>query len=170
MTQPPTRQQIGATNRRKAAKSERDLAAYLRANGWPNAERKADPGWKTHNRESADHGDIRGTPHLAWQLKYVTGMTDREIAQAMDDAATQAVAAGADYGIMVQRRSGKADPADWWAWLPISDMSPLIIAATTDYMPPNPVRDIPVRVTIRGMVHLLHHAGYGTPSTPDTTP
>lgn len=160
-----TRAAIGSNNRRKGAKSERDLARFLREQGWPDAERKADNGWKTHDRESADHGDIRGTPRLVWQLKYVTGMSDREIADAMHDAETQATAAGADYGIMVQRRTGKADPAEWWAWLPATDIHALMSRGTNESVPP--LHNVPVRVTVRGIAHLLRYAGYA-PSTQDT--
>ncbi|MBB1153474.1 hypothetical protein [Amycolatopsis dendrobii] len=157
-----TAAEIGRSNRNRGAQAERDLAKFLRA-WWPRAERAVVTGWKTSDRASEDCGDIRGTPGLVWQCKAVADMSDAGIEAALVDTETQAVAAGADYGILVHRRPGKSDPARWWAYLPIGDLGQL---ATRDLG--SPLRRssvvIPVRLQLQHLVPLLLRAGYGTPT------
>lgn len=78
------------------------------------------------DRTSPDAGDIRNTPNLAWQVKSTPELTGEKLTTAMRQAADQAVAAGADYGIVVHRRAGKANPGLWWAYLPLSDLAALL--------------------------------------------
>jgi hypothetical protein len=154
-----TAAEIGRTNRSKGAQAERDLAKFLRT-WWPHAERAVLTGWKTPSRAFEDRGDVRGTPGLVWQMKAVADLSDLEIDAALNDTEGQAVAAGADYGVLVQRRPGKADPGKWWAWLPIGDLGQL---ATRDLG--SPLRrssvTIPVRLQLQHLVPLLLRAGYG---------
>lgn len=157
----PTRTaaETGKYSRDKGAQAERDLARFLR-NWWPDAERAVVTGWRTTTRASGDRGDIRGTPGLVWQMKAVADMSDVEVEAALRDTETQAVTDGADYGVLVQRRPGKADPGRWWAWLPIGDLGQL---ATRDLG--SPLRRsaviIPVRLQLQHLVPLLLRAGYG---------
>jgi hypothetical protein len=159
-----TRAEIGTTSRRKGIQAERDLAKYLRT-WWPNAERKADTGWRTKDRHSADHGDIRGVPDLVFQLKYVADMSDIAIGKAISDAEDQAVAAGADYGILIQRRAGKSDPGRWWAWLRIGDLCALADKTSKVYTRTLSVH-APTRIELNALVDLLGYAGYGGAVTP----
>ena len=156
---PVDRSRLGKANRTKGHQAERDLARYLRTNGWPDAERKSDNGWRSTDRESADLGDIRGVDRLVIQVKNVAGMSDAQIAAAMTDAIHQTVAAGADLGILVERRPGKADPGLWWAWVSAWDVHQLITGPVPAH--PKLVFDVPVRMQVRHLVGLLHHAGYG---------
>lgn len=157
----PTRTaaEIGKASRDKGAQAERDLARFLRA-WWPDAERAVVTGWKTARRAFEDRGDIRGTPGLVWQVKAVADMSDATIEGALIDTEAQAVASGADYGVLVQRRLGKSDPGRWWAWLPIGDLGQL---ATRDLG--SPLRRgaliIPVRLQVQHLIPLLLRAGYG---------
>ncbi|HWD79273.1 MAG TPA: hypothetical protein VG497_10325, partial [Kribbella sp.] len=66
-----TRSEIGRSNRNRGAVAERAVVAWLRDNGFPHAERAVRTGYRTADRVSADHGDITGTPLLAWQVKDV---------------------------------------------------------------------------------------------------
>jgi hypothetical protein len=160
-----TASEVGAASRRKGVKAERDLARYLRT-WWPHAERKADNGWKTTDRESADHGDIRGTPALVWQLKAAADMNTVDIEHALGDAEDQAVAAGADYGVLVQRRQGKSDAGRWWAWQRVGDLCHLTsgrkvgrkVFSTSGV-------EAPVRLELRDLVTLLVAGGYGEETT-----
>lgn len=160
MTATVTASKRGKANRDKGIKAERDMARYLRANGWPEAERKSDNGWRSSDRESADHGDIKNTPRLVWQSKYVADMSDLQIERAWRDAQTQAVAAGADFGILVERRPGKTDPGLWWAWVSVWDLHNLVSGPNWPG-PPQHRFDVPVRLQARHLVALLHGAGYG---------
>lgn len=166
MTAPADRVARGRSNRRKGHQAERDLAAYLRT-WWPGAERKPDNGWRSGDRVSADVGDIRGVPGVVWQVKNVDRLN---IAKAMEETATQAVVAEADFGVLVERRPGHAYPAEWWAWVSVSDVGQLLtpgvmaawaVGATT--------LNAPVRVELRHLVALLVAAGYADGlSAPET--
>jgi hypothetical protein len=152
-----TASDIGRASRRKGVQAERELAKYLRT-WWPGAERSVATGWRTRGRSLADTGDIRGTPGLAWQLKYRAAMSRAEIEVAMGDAETQAVAGGADYGFLVQRRPGKSDPGRWWAWLRVGDLCALATQQDKVYAP---TVHAPVRVELADLVGLLRTASYG---------
>ncbi|GAB3467214.1 hypothetical protein GCM10027436_81920 [Actinophytocola sediminis] len=156
-----TRSEIGRANRARGIATERDLARYLRFTGWPAAERKPDPGWSTVDRSSPDTGDIRNTPGLCWQVKSTPELTGEKLATAMRQAADQAVAGAADYGIVVHRRAGKASPGLWWAYLSLGDLAALL-TGQDGLLIADPVRDAPVRLALTHLVQLLRRAGYGT--------
>jgi len=149
----------GAAARNKGARAEKDLARYLRT-WWPLAERKWDNGWRSSDRVSADHGDIRGTSPIVWQVKHCK---DFRLDEFMRQTAEQTVAAGADFGVLVQRRDGTSDPGRWWAWLTVADV---LLMGGLDLVP----RDVdpatltaPVRIELRHVVALLIAAGYASP-------
>lgn len=73
------------------------------------------------------------------------------------------MAAGADYGVLVQRRDGKSDPGDWWAWLPAGDLAALVEAARTPDVvrAADPRHAMPVRLELADLLPLLHAAGFG---------
>lgn len=152
----PDLSDIGRAARAKGIKAERDLANYLRT-WWPDAERTVATGWRSSDRESADLGDIRGTPGLVWQLKYLADMTDKDIVDTLADAEKQREAVGADYGIVVQRRHRKADPGRWWAWL----ASPTYVGIYTGTPVAGPA--YPVRLQLHDLVTSLIYGGYGRP-------
>lgn len=153
-----THAEIGRASRAKGAKAELDLARYLRQ-WWPAAERSVVTGSRAGDHVRADAGDISGTPGLAWQLKYVATMTDKDIREALADTESQAIAAEADYGILVQRRHGKADPHDWWAWLPVGDLCHLVTKGYDNNLREDGV-DFGVRLLLGDLVSLLVDAGY----------
>src|SRR5262249_39319367 len=121
-----SRAEIGRANRARGIVTERDLARYLRVNGWPNAERKQDNGWVAGDRVSRDAGDIRNTLGLCWQAKSSPELSGEKLSTAMRQTAEQVGVAGADYGIVVHRRVGHASPARWWAYLPLGDLFALL--------------------------------------------
>lgn len=163
-----TRQEIGRAARRKGIEAEQAVARFYARNGWPHARRMVQTGWHVGDKINRDRGDIDGTPGLVTQVRTSTSdMTGATLAAAMDDTTRQTIAAGADYGLLVVRRAGKADPANWWAWLTIGDLVSLVATAhgpginTTH-------RDLqaPVRLQLGDTVPLLHAAGYGSPAIP----
>lgn len=154
-----THAEIGRAARAKGAKAELDLARYLRQ-WWPAAERSVVTGSRAGDHVRADAGDISGTPGLAWQLKYVATMTDKYIRDALADTESQALAAEADFGILVQRRHGKANPHDWFAWLPIGDLCHLVTTGYSNYLRDDGV-NFGVRLCLGDLVSLLIDAGYG---------
>lgn len=156
-----TRAEIGRTNRTRGIHTERDVARYLRVCGWPHAERKVDTGWAALDRTSRDAGDIRNTPRLCWQVKSSPDLSGERLARAMRETGDQAVAAGADYGILVHRRAGRSSPGVWWAYLPIGDLAVLAIGdSDVLYALDEPARHA-ARVELGDLIPLLHRAGYG---------
>lgn len=152
----------GRANREKGAVAERQLVSWLRENGWPGAERAVRTGYRTATRVSADPGDVTGTPGLVWQMKYTTRFEWPAVFAAnLSETEEQRVAAGADFGLLIQRRAGTADVGRWWVWLRVADLArllrPLPSARATDLGQPA------LRMELAGLVPLLRAAGYGTP-------
>lgn len=153
MTATRTRSQIGRSNRRQGADRERDVANYLARNGFPHAERAG----KNGNVVRRDTGDIDGVPGIAWQVK---SSPTESIPNALRQAEEQALAAGADLGIVVHKRQRCADPGRWWAWLPLADVGYLCRGRNVLQ---HRHRERPVCLELGDLLPLLHAAGYGRP-------
>lgn len=164
-TKPRSRADIGRANRDKGHRAERDLGRYLRVHGWPKAERKSDTGWTASDRESPDLGDIRGTHPLVWQVRIRDrAPSSRDILDMLHATGNQAVAAGADHGILVLRREGHGNPGQWWAYVTVGDLASLIAEADGKPLPvPQQAHQRPVRLELDDLLPLLHAAGYGEP-------
>jgi hypothetical protein len=145
----------GRANRRKGHDTERQLARWFRTQGWPGAERAVRTGFTAADRAVADPGDITGMPGLVVQAKYVAR---EQIDSWMAETEQQRAAAGADYGLLVVRRTGRADPGQWWVWLPLRGLTRI----ATGLGVPAPHGDTPVRLELGHLVPLLRDAGYGT--------
>lgn len=131
--------------------AERAVVRYLKANGWPHAERRA-------LRGNDDAGDITGTPGLCWEVKSRNRqVTDTEIADWLAETDDERVNAGADLGVLVVRRP-YANVRAWWAIVPLG------VAAYLNG-PFNAIEHDgpPVRVLLADVVDLLRAAGYGDP-------
>lgn len=152
--------QRGARNRRNGAETERRVARWLRDHGWPNADRAVATGWRAGERHRDDTGDITGTPAIVWQIKHTTHLTDTQLTRAMRDTEDQALAAGADHGILVQRRAGTTNPAEWFTWWTAADLIAAVIPDTA-----RPLRadltTMPLRMTLTDIATILRTAGYG---------
>lgn len=159
----------GRANSAKGKRSERDLVAWLRPNGYPGAERTVRTGYRSPARQRRDTGDIDGTPGLVWQVKDVAERAWSQIPGWMIETEHQRAAARADIGILVVKRHGHADAGEWWAWLPLSAL--VTHTMTTDgiaaYVMPAEasVYDVPVRLALADLVPILRTLGYGTEIT-----
>lgn len=96
-------------SKQKGTAAETAVVRYLRANGFDQAERLALHGGK-------DIGDIRACPGVIIEVKHWATYTDTDIVRWMCETTTERNNANADVGILVVRRGGKGNPADWWAW------------------------------------------------------
>jgi hypothetical protein len=164
---PPNRSDINRSNRARGHKAERDLARYLRGHGWPDAERLVSAAIRTRDRTRDDCGDIAGTPGVVWQVKHHTrDLVGAALVDALHATTAQTVAGGADYGVLVQRRDGKADPGQWWAHLSLDDLTTLALRDTARIPEDRPL--VPTRLALCHAVALLHAAGYGEPPDPPT--
>ena len=160
-----TRSQIGRANRRRGIDAERRVATWLRAHGWPGAERAVRTGYRTATRASADPGDITGTPGLAWQVK---DCAREQVDAWLAETEEQAEAAGADYGLLVVRRRRVGDVGRWWVYMRLADLGGLLVHAYGDarFLAPGSAL---VRLELRELVRYLHDAGYGDPTESPTT-
>lgn len=147
----------GATNRRRGITAERDLVRWLRANGWPHAERTVVTGYRTAIRERRDGGDITGTPGIVWSLKDCA--TER-IQQWW--AELEAMDGHRDVRLLVVKRRGHADPGLWWTWLTLAELVDLF--PTLDPLSERITTHGLVRVQLNVVAPLLRLAGYGEAS------
>lgn len=154
MTAAVDRAALGRANRRKGHDAERAVAKWLRANGFPHAERAVRTGYTGNDRTVADPGDVAGTPGIAWQIKDCAA---EQINTWLVETEEQRCATHADYGILVQRRRGKADPGRWWAWIDSNALARLISGRGGDPWVPK----FPARVELHDLTVLLRHCGYG---------
>ncbi|GGM75944.1 hypothetical protein GCM10012275_53350 [Longimycelium tulufanense] len=151
----------GRSNRRRGHDAERAVARWLRTNGWPHAERAVRNGFRTAHRSGADPLDLTGTPHLVWSVK---DDKSERICAWMVELAEKRRAAGADVGVLVQRRRGAPDPGFWWAWIFISELVELLRGSGHPEWPGGVVR-----MELQDLVPMLHAAGYGTPAGQEST-
>lgn len=158
-------------NRDKGIRAERQLADYLR-NWWPTAERSVATGWKVKGRASGDCGDIKGTGTtelpIVWQLKDLTRvvagrredkpLVGAELARVLLETRTQRDEAGAALGLLVEKRRGHADPAEWWVWLDATELVDLSLCVPGRRFAECLVT--PIRMRLGDLVPMLARAGF----------
>lgn len=95
-------------------KAETATVRYLRANGFPHAERAALSG-------RDDTGDVTGTPGLAWEVR---NRRQVRLVSWLRDAVARKRVRHADYGALVHKPDGMGEGsvADWPATLPLGDL------------------------------------------------
>lgn len=138
--------------------AESAVVAYLRAHGWPSAERRALAG-------AQDLGDITGTPGIVWEIKggkAAESASDGLIEDWLAETVRECENARAELGVLVTKRPGygPARAASWWAHVDLTDW-----AYVAGAMPPVPedLLSAPLRMHLSTMVGILRAAGYGEP-------
>jgi len=156
----------GKYSREKGATAERHLVAWLRTHGWPGAERAVRTGYRTADRTSVDPGDVTVTPGLVWQVKNRVDFGEPAVfAACLVETEQQRAGAGADFGLLIQRRPGYRDPGAWWAWLGVLDLYRLLTPGHRNPLAATAVpRGASLRMALGDLVPLLRTAGYGTSS------
>ncbi|MGD9991108.1 hypothetical protein [Pseudonocardia sp.] len=156
-----------AANRRRGSTAELAVARYLRTVGFPGAERAVRTGYRTATRTSPDPGDIAGIPGLVISVK------DAQVERLTSWLTEVRVmtATGGELGLLVHKRRGHANPANWWCWLRFRDALalafPTSLGTTGTYV--GPAGDDPIRMQLSHVIPLLHGAGYGTPPDHERT-
>ena len=97
---------------RKGRRAELDVAQYLRTAGFPDAEPTRRSGWTT------DRGDIDGIPSVVIEVK---DQKQHCLPAWLHELEQEIGHASATTGILVIKRRGHIDPADWYAILPFAD-------------------------------------------------
>lgn len=139
--------------------AETAVVRYLRANGFPQAERRALTG-------SLDQGDVTGIPGVVIEVKggqAAKTASDGQVAEWLTETETERRNAGADIGVLVLARSGigPANAGRWWAVLPSCDV-PLVLGATSSGAHRN--FGAAVRMHLGFVALMLRHRGYGDPT------
>lgn len=92
-------------NKQKGTRAETQVVEYLRAHGYPLAERRALHG-------ALDQGDVIGIPDVALEVKDCRTMT---LAAWVDEARIEAANAKVPIGVVVHKRRGHGTPGEWYA-------------------------------------------------------
>jgi hypothetical protein len=138
--------------RDKGLKFEREIAVYYRANGLSGAERRVATGFRMKDRISPDLGDIRGTPGICTQAKYLAKpLVGKALADAMFETQCQGTAAGAALAILIEKRHGHADIGESWAHLP-ANMFVALVAGQDPYTGPLADLTFPIRTELRNII------------------
>ena len=95
-------------NKIKGSAAERAVAAWLRENGYPYAERTR-AGW------TDDRGDIDGLPGVCIEVKNEKRI---DLPQYLRELAREIENARADTGVVIVKRRGISDAGQWYAVLP----------------------------------------------------
>jgi hypothetical protein len=133
-----------SSQRKKGTAWETAWVQYLRQHGVPHAERRALAG-------NLDRGDIAGIVGVVLECK--SGAF--HLAQWLDEAEQERVNDGADFGIVLAKRAGKASPADGYAILTGAALVQLLQAAgyiATPVALPEPLRVVEPMAGARGWV------------------
>lgn len=169
-----TNSERGTANRRRGHQAERDVACWLRSNGYPHAERAVRAGFRTADRTAADPGDITGTPFMLWSVKDCAAEQIARWFDELDDMSDNANTAGC-LTFLIHKRRGHADPARWWCWQWQSQYLDLYRTwlDSIDHAHPElplwipPGTEYPMRMELGHVVPLLRAAGYGDPAVRD---
>jgi hypothetical protein len=136
--------------------AETAVVRFLRANGFPAAERRALKG-------TLDEGDITGTPGICWEVKARSRpVSDTQVGEWLDEVADERINANADIGVVVIRRPGFGPirAGSWWAIMPAF----IVVALGMDefsHTKKPALLDFPVRMLLTDAVRLLRLDGYG---------
>ena len=140
---------------------ESAVAKYLKAHGWPYAERRSLNG-------ALDRGDIAGTPGIVWEIKAgaaAMNASDAQIDAWLRETETERLNDGADIGILVTKRRGVSGTraGEWWAVLDGGVFGDLVYEPEPGAKPFSRTLGIPVRVHLANVVQLLRESGFGDP-------
>lgn len=94
----------------KGTRAESAVVAYLRAHGFPGAERRALSG-------SQDRGDVSGVLGHVLEVKNCAQMS---LGAWVDEAEVERANDGAEIGVCVHHRRGKGDAGEWFVTQPLA--------------------------------------------------
>lgn len=156
-----------AAHRRRGLVTEQMVCHWLRAHGFPGAERSVRTGYRTASRELPDAADVVLCPGVIAQVKSLSpaSRAERAVPGWMAETEAQRVAAAADVALLIVRRPGTADVGEWFAYLPVGAVTVLcaIPVGWVDRCRPEVDRsgDAWARLEMAGAAYLLRRAGYG---------
>lgn len=99
----------GRASKAKGAQAERDVVAWLKQ-WYPYVDRRL-------AGATLDKGDISGIPGVTIEIKNHAGM---DLAGWVEELKVEMANDNAWTGVVLHKRKGKGDPADWYATMPAS--------------------------------------------------
>lgn len=142
--------------RDKGTFAEGAVVEYLRAHGFPYAERRSLNG-------ALDRGDITGTIGLAWEVKYANfGL---QLSAWLKETGIERLNAGADHGILVVKPNGLGEKKvhQWYAIMTAADFSVLVLQMANRLLNPQPSDSLlfvvdadPTHYSATSLRHQLH--------------
>lgn len=142
-------------SKRKGTAAETAVTRWLRANGYPHAERRALSG-------NQDKGDILASPGLIIEVKNRQGGAGHgqpgpaELSAWMRQAATERRNARADLCPLVVKRVGTTDVGRWFTYMTAAEFAYLLDSGLDVR-----VGDAPVCMALADLVAILRAVGYG---------
>ena len=106
-------------SRAKGTLGESAVVDYFRQRGWKYAERRALNG-------NLDRGDLAGVPGLVAEIKNCKTI---DLAGWTREAAVEKRNDGADLGVVIAKKRGTTNAADWYAILTVAELCDLLTAA-----------------------------------------
>lgn len=103
----------------KGTAAETAVVTYLRSRGWIHAERRALTG-------NQDRGDIAGVVGVTIEVKACKAFTPAEW---LKEAQTEQANNGDHVGVVIAKRRGTTNPADWYALMTVRQLCDLLAAA-----------------------------------------
>ena len=99
---------MSSASKRKGSQAERDVVAWLKANGYKYADRRL-------AGATLDKGDISGVPGVTIEIKNhakmdLAGWTEELIVEMANDKAWT--------GVVWHKRKGRGSPEDWYCTMP----------------------------------------------------
>ena len=110
-------------SKQKGTAAETAVVDYLRANGWPHAERRTLAG-------AHDRGDIAGIPGVVVEVKACRTF---DLAGWVAEAHTEAENAGMPLGVVWAKRRGKSSPDEWYVVMTGRDLVVLLKAVARSW-------------------------------------
>lgn len=148
----------------KGKRAERDLANWLKVNGYPDAARAV----KTGDRFTHDGGDLildHNEFRLVIEVKNrASVLRDSEVKEFGEKLLHQVEQSRGDLGILVEKRQRVSNPGRWWAYVPARAFSVLQLGLSTLNIS-NASSWAPVRVPVSHIVMLLQAAGLASTNT-----
>lgn len=99
---------VMSKQRAKGTAAETAVVNYLKANGFPYAERRALSG-------ALDKGDVTGIPGVVIEVKNHAAL---DLAGWLNELMREMDNAKAEFGTVVAKRRGTTDPGQWYAIMP----------------------------------------------------
>jgi hypothetical protein len=106
---------VSSKAKQKGSKAEREVVKYLQE-WWPYAERRL-------AGATDDKGDVSGVPGVCIEIKDHAKMA---LAGWIEEMILETKNAKAWTGVVIHKRRGKSNPADWYASMPVSKWVELV--------------------------------------------